>query len=309
MPSDDAALARRPVLALKIDNHPLARPQTALARADVVFEELVEGGVTRFVALYHSELPDSVGPVRSGREVDADLLPAFDPVLGMSGAAPVVHGLLQAAGLLVFEEGQADGFSRRPDLPRPHNLFAAPDNLVAAGAELPAAKTPWVIEAAEPEGGTPVRAAHVELSPHADADWTWDDETATWTRAEDGMTHEDALGGTQAAATVVVMEVEARPGSRTDAGGNRTVDIDVIGEGDATVLRNGRAHAARWRKDGPGHQFVWTTPDGETLPLAPGRTWIEMMPATGALTVQTATGTEHVLGTVSATTSATSPTP
>ena len=284
LPTDDPAASTRPVLALKIDNHPRARPPTALRQADIVFEELVEGGVTRFIALYHSQVPGEVGPIRSGREVDADLLPAFEPILGMSGAAPVVYGLLWGTGLRVFEEGQVDGFHRRPDLPAPHNLMADPTNLFAAGADLPAASVPWPIDDAVPTGGTDISSAHVELSAYADADWRWDPSRQQWLRSEDGVLHTDALGGQQAADTVVVMEVATRPGTRTDAGGNRTVEIDVLGEGDATVLRDGKAFAARWRKDGAQHQLEWTTPAGDILPLAAGQTWIELMPESGSLT-------------------------
>ena len=282
-PVDDPATATRPVLALKIDNHPRARPPTALEQADIVFEEMVEGGVTRFVALYHSEVPNEVGPVRSGREVDADLLPAFDPVLGMSGAAPVVYGVLWGAGLKVFEEGQAEGFFRRSDLPAPHNLMARPANLFQAGEDLPSAAVPWPIEGDVPPGGRSVSRARLDLSEHARADWSWDATTRRWLRSQDGAAHRDASGGRQMADNVVIVEVATRPGTRTDAGGHPTVEIDVIGEGDATILRNGRAYTARWRKDGPKEQFEWTTVSGETLPLAPGRTWIELAPQTGSL--------------------------
>ena len=282
----DTGVLSRPVVAVKVDNHPAARPQTALADADVVVEEIVEGGVTRFIALYHSTLPPAVGPVRSGREVDADLLPAFSPVVGLSGAAPVVWGLLRGAGLTVYEEGQVgDAFWRAEDRPRPHNLFASPSALAAAGADLPPASQPWPIEADVPPGGQPSQRSHVALTPSASATWTWDDQQRRWLRSEDGAPHLDAVQRRQTAENVVFAEVDVRAGGRTDAGGNRTVDTDVIGEGPATVLRDGRAYRARWRKSGPDSQLEWWTPDGSRLPLAPGRTWIELVPTSGTVTL------------------------
>lgn len=123
----------RPVLAVKIDNARAARPQSGLDRADVVVTELVEGGLTRFLALYQSADAGVVGPVRSGRDLDALLLPAFHPLLAMSGAAGPTQAVLDAAGLPSFSEHRDPGaFSRSPARRAPHNFYADTAALRAA---------------------------------------------------------------------------------------------------------------------------------------------------------------------------------
>jgi hypothetical protein len=285
----DLAVLDRPVLAVKIDNAGPARPQQSLELADIVFEELVEGGVTRFVALYHSTDPGTVGPVRSGREVDADLLPAFAPVLGISGAAPPVYGDLRAAGLLVFEEGQANGaFFRERGRRAPHNLFATGANLWEAGASLPRPSEPvWAFDAEAPAGGSPTESAFLRF-PRATNRWTWDPqagdgEAGAWLREQDGAPHLTRSEAQVAAQNVVIMRVVVRSGDRRDVTGAPTAEMDVIGEGEALVLRSGLAFTARWRKLGQSAQIEWLDEAGRPLPLAPGRTWVELLPTTGGL--------------------------
>jgi hypothetical protein len=286
LPLEDPEAVGRPVLALKIDNAPAARPQQHLHFADVVIEELVEGGTTRFIALYHSRDPGPVGPVRSGREVDADLLPAFQPVLGSSGAAPEVLALFRAADITSYAEGELSGaFFRDPERRAPHNVFANLQPLWDAAGDLPPAASPWPIGPADGIEDAP-EATEVALRfPAHSASWTWDDDLGEWLREQGGAPHVVTVDEQLAAANVVVMLVDVRPGSRRDASGTPTVDIDVLGEGDALVLRDGRAIEARWRKESQSDQLEWLTADGEPLPLAPGRTWIELLPTDGGLDV------------------------
>lgn len=283
--TDDPGVLERPVLAVKIDNAAAARPQLGLDAADIVFEELVEGGQTRLIALYQAESPDQVGPVRSGREVDAELLPAFDPTLALSGAAAPVWTLLRAARLRTFEEGQADGaFRREPTRRAPHNLMVSPAGLWAAADGAPAAQ-PWPIDETAPAGGDPAAAADLRFSPETRVAWTWDGDG--WIRNHDGDPHL-AMGREQLRAdTVVVARVDVGPGDRVDSGGYPTVAIDVLGEGDAIVLRDGRSFAGRWAKPSADDQFVWRDAAGQPLPVAPGRTWVELVPTDGQVTVQT----------------------
>ncbi|HWH31802.1 MAG TPA: DUF3048 domain-containing protein, partial [Egibacteraceae bacterium] len=119
---ESTGILDRPVVAVKIDNASPARPQAGLGAADVVFEELVEGGYTRFLALYQSQAPETAGPVRSGRDVEADLLPPYQPLFVISGAAEPTYAVLRGAGLKIREEGQPeDAFQRASDRKRPYN--------------------------------------------------------------------------------------------------------------------------------------------------------------------------------------------
>lgn len=286
---DDASVLDRTVVALKIDNAPRARPQVALEDSDIVFTEIVEGGTTRFIALYHSVLPVEAGPVRSGRDVDAQVLPAFSPVFGISGAAGPTYDVLRGAGLLVFEEGQANAFTRDRSRPAPHNLMASAAALAAAAGDLPPASNPWPFDPAPPPGGQEATAADLVYSPFYAASWGWQPESGTWLRSQEGAPHLRADGQQLGADTVVIARVTAFDGAGTDAGGNPIPEVEAVGEGEAIVLRDGRSYPARWRKADADSQFEWLTPEGQPLPLRPGRTWVELVPEAGGVNVATTT--------------------
>ncbi|HWB70905.1 MAG TPA: DUF3048 domain-containing protein, partial [Egibacteraceae bacterium] len=260
-PLTDPAALTRPVLAVKVDNALAARPPLGRELADIVIEELVEGGFTRFIALYHSTNPGTVGPVRSGREVDALLLPPFAPVVAVAGAAPPTREAMQAAGLRVLDETSGGGALHRVrDRRGPHNLVAEAPGLWAAGAGLPPASPPWPFDPAVPAGGGPAAAAQRVFPPKAAAAWTWDPAGGAWLRDEDGAPHVAASGQRLAAHNVVVARVPVSAGGGQDVRGTPTVNIQVLGEGDALVLRDGQALTARWRKVAPTAHFEWLTP-------------------------------------------------
>lgn len=282
LPLDEAEaeeVAERPVVAVKVDNAPAARPQEGLGEAEIVFVEPVEGGLTRFVALYHAAHPERVGPVRSAREADAELLPTFDPVFGYSGAAPPVLAELEAAEMALREEGQpADAWGRDPSRQAPHNLFAVPAKLPSDLSGPSPAERPWPISEPGPdESGEDVDEVTLCYSAAAEVGWAWDGERGAWVRTQDSEPHVAASGERVAAANVVVAQVDVAEGGRTDAAGNPVVDMTLEGAGPALVLSGGRAVEARWEREAGG-QYAWTTADGEPLPLAPGRTWVELVP-------------------------------
>jgi hypothetical protein len=277
----------RPILALKVDNAPAALPPDGLQAADVVIEEEVEGGLTRSLALYHSQLPRQVGPIRSGRESDAELLPAYEPVLGYSGAALPVQRMLREAGITFYEEGQAgDSFFRVSDRRAPHNLFARPESLIAAGDDLPVpdAEPIWRYRDRAPTGGERAKSAALRFSPYLSAAWTWD--KGSWERTQNGRDHVTAADKILTADNVVIMRVETSTGGRRDSAGNPTLTLDVIGRGEATILRDGKAYEGRWRKDAVDKHLHFRDADGDLFELKPGRTWIEMLPTKGSLTVE-----------------------
>lgn len=287
----DRPAPARPVLALKIDNAPAAAPQQGLDVGDIVFEEEVEGGITRFIALYHSQDPGDVGPVRSGREVDVLLLPAFKPVFGISGAAEPVDALFARAGLLVVEDeedGEAAGaFHRVADRAAPHNLFVRAAPLWEAGKDRAAPRRPvWAFDGDAPHGGRRVESVSLVFSPFTAVRWSWSE--GVWRREQNGAPHETVDGQQLTADNVAVMRVARSQGNRKDSSGNPTVDLDVIGSGEAVVLRDGRALPARWEKKHPTDQITWTDRRGRPLPLTPGRTWVELLATDARLTLDAA---------------------
>jgi hypothetical protein len=280
---DDVAL--RPVLAIKIDNAPGAVPQQGLDIAVVVFEEEVEGGITRFVALYQASRPGAVGPVRSGREVDAELLPPFSPVLGISGAARPVTRQFDKAGLSWLQErtgGPDDPFYRAPDRTSPHDVLVRTHDLLALDKKAEAIDEPvFAFDPRSPAGGRAVKAVELEFSLSTEVGWEWSGDA--WNRLQNGTPHQSVEGDGLTADNVVVMRVRSKEGDRADSLGNPTLELDVIGRGTATVLRDGRAYPARWHKVSADDHIQWTTPQGDPLPLRPGRTWIELLKTSSSL--------------------------
>lgn len=275
VPVEDEDVLERFVLATKVDNHPNARPQSGLNDADVVIVELVESA-TRFVALFHSTDPGEVGPVRSGRYVDADLLPPFQPLFAISGAAADVKAALRQALPLVREEGQGGGWRRDGSRRAPHNLYLSPAaQWESAAGERPPAEQDWEFSDEVPEGGVPTARVDLRYPTAWGSAWHWDDGEGAWLRDEAGAVHVDREGNRLSATNVVVAHVR-----RT---GTTSRPFEPNDEGDAVVFRDGEAFEIRWRKEGREGSFEWLTAGGEPFPLAPGRTWIELLPSGGAL--------------------------
>lgn len=278
LPADDDAALARPVLAAKIDNAPRARPQTGLRQADVVMVELVEGA-TRFVALFHSTDPGQFGPVRSGRFVDAKLLPSFEPVMALSGAARPVLAELRAADLALHGEGSAGAWARDSSRPAPHNLYARAAPLWQSGqqAGLPPAEQPWHYDSDVPDGATVAEQASLVYPRATSVTWQFHHKSGRWRRRQDGAPHVDAGGNQIDADNVVIVEVPAV--------NDVTRPFNPIAAGELTVLRDRRQVDGTWHKPGATEHFRWRDRGGDPLPLTPGRTWIELVPTSGRVSV------------------------
>ena len=277
---DVLARPGRPVLAVKIENSPQARPHTGLDMADVVVEHVVEGGITRFTAMYHSCVPDVVGPVRSARPVDARFLPAFDPLLAISGARPDVIRKLDRAGIPVLRDGLSSGFYRQAGRYAPHNLFASPRALLRAGkGSAPAASAPGWAFARRAPAGTPHGEVTVRMSRASAATWRYDPDPGVYRRRHNGRVQTVTGGGHIGVANVVVLRVEHRDGGCCDTSGARYVTVDVTGSGGLVLLRDGVAVAGTWRKRAPDAPLELLDAGSAPLPLKPGRTWIMLAPA------------------------------
>lgn len=270
-PADDPSVLDRAVVAVKVDNTATARPQTGLQHADVVMVQLVESA-TRFVALFHATDPGRIGPVRSGRFIDADLLLPFEPLLAMSGAAEPVRRELREAGLTLYEVGSADAWDIDRSRPSPHQVFVHPAPLwAAAEAEgLPPAGQPWEFPEDLAPTGTPTDRVAWRYPGATAVVWRWDASRRRWRRSQDGHVQHTVDDTVVRAANVVIAHVPRGP--------HWARPVEVVGEGPLTVLRRGRRVSGSWRKTGPEAHFEWLDDEGEPLPLQPGVTWIELVP-------------------------------
>jgi hypothetical protein len=278
---EQADLLTRPAVVVKIENSNQSRPQTGLELADVVIEELVEGGITRFLAVFHSQIPGEVGNVRSARNVDADLVPAFGAAMAFSGAAGPTLQRLTAAGILqrTHDHGHR-GFYRAGHRRAPHNVYLRLADMVgdlATAGVGPPNVVPWIFDPAVP-AGAPGREVIVPMSGRVTAGWHFDDAHGVYRRTHNGAPH-TVTGELQiGAATVAVVQVRTHQGACCDASGTALTETTVVGEGPVFIFRNGVAFEGRWVKPTPGEQFQFYGPDDSPIPLQPGKVWIELSP-------------------------------
>ncbi len=268
-----------PVLAVKIDNVRPARPHTGLDAADLVYVEQVEGGLTRLLAVYSSQDPPRVGPVRSARESDVELLRQFGrPALAYSGVQSALKPLIEDAPLLPLPpEDAPTAYVRDSSRPAPHNLYVVPGKALAAA---PGADRPQDIGfrfGGAPEGGRSAESYAVDF-PAAEYGFTWSAAEKRWLVSMDGTAARTTGGERVGAPTVVVQHVTVRPSAYKDRGGNVTPYTETVGSGSAVVLRDGNSYDARWSRPSAADGTTFTRESGEPLPFAPGPVWIVLAP-------------------------------
>jgi hypothetical protein len=267
------------VLAVKIDNVRAARPQTGLNAADVVYAEQVEGGLSRLMAVYATQLPDVVGPVRSARESDLELLRQFErPTFAFSGAHSKLTPLINKAPLDVQTPGKvADAYFRDSDKASPHNLYLRPNKLLSSAPGEDALTTGFRYGAA-PEGGQRETSRTVRY-PAARFTFTWSADQGRWLVSQDGRPTTTTDGKRVAPATVVVQHVKVRESAFRDFLGNNTPYTETVGSGTAEVLRGGRAYDARWEREKATDGTEFTTNDGAPVNFARGQVWVVFVKA------------------------------
>lgn len=264
----------RAALAVKIDNAPGGRPHWNLADADLVFEENVEG-ITRFVAVFHSEVPDRIGPVRSARTSDLDVLAGLNrPVLAWSGGNAGVTSRVRGAhqyGWLANLSAQSTGcFWRSGRRGAPHNLILDPVCAWQSATHAGAARPVFLHDPAI----LPVHGAD-RFTVRMDGlrvEWAWDPSTGTYLRSQAGAPHVDVDGERIAAANVVVAEV-AYVESEVDA---RSPEAITVGSGRVVVHRAGQVVTGSWSRLDRFAPWVLTADDGTPIALAPGVTFVEL---------------------------------
>ncbi|MEU6658070.1 DUF3048 domain-containing protein [Streptomyces sp. NPDC046821] len=272
--------ARGPVLAVKIDNVGAARPQTGIDKADIIYAEQVEGGLSRLMAVYAKQLPPVVGPVRSARETDLGLLRQFDrPAFAFSGAQSNLLPVIAAAPLTEFPPGKApaSAYFRGNDKPAPHNLYLRPDKLgVTPNANAVAAA--GVTFGAAPTGGQAENSLTVRF-PAARFTFDWSAQSGSWQVSMDGTRARTTDGKTLDASTVVVQYVDITQSKLRDKHGATTPFSQTVGSGKATVLRDGRAYDVKWQRPSETDSTSYTTADGgKPMKFAPGQVWVVLAP-------------------------------
>ncbi|HMK97463.1 MAG TPA: DUF3048 domain-containing protein, partial [Acidimicrobiales bacterium] len=286
LPAPGRRVPHRAGLAIKVENLPEARPQWGLDKADIVFEEPVEGGITRFIAVYDCQLPDRVEPVRSARLVDPQILEPLGRVLfAYSGAIePVIDEVDGRTSLLEDVGGYKAGeaYWRDPERYAPHNLVTSASALYSAAASLHYRERPPVaiFSYGRPvPGGTPAAAVNIGY-PLGTTTWTWRPSTGLWYRSYAGSGPALQGDGAQlAASNVVVMLVHEYATQYTeDVLGSHENELTLKGSGPAWVFRDGAQFYGHWERPLLDRPTVYYEVNGTRVNLTPGNTWVELVP-------------------------------
>ncbi|HEX9092502.1 MAG TPA: DUF3048 domain-containing protein [Coriobacteriia bacterium] len=280
-PSEDAVKVR--IVSVKIENSPAARPQSGLEKADVVYETVTEGGITRFNALYQSQTPATIGPVRSARASDIYLVPQYQALFAHCGGETALQVALRAK-----KYGDMDQFfnpapyHRARDRAAPHNLYMdlaklRSDAISRRGFAAAAQVRGLAFDRSERVATATVTAVTVPFAPDNKVSWAYDAATKTYLRSINGKVHGDKLSGRQfAARNVVVLWAQVKPREHRDAIGSPTIEIILNGSGRATVFRNGLRYDCTWQTKGDTPP-VFKASDGTTVRLSPGVTWFQVI--------------------------------
>jgi hypothetical protein len=285
LPVADGDLLSRRLLAVKIDNHPNARPHSGINHADAIFEIRVEG-ITRFLTLWMQSDAEFLGPMRSGRPTDATLLSALNqPTLAISGAQGWVQQFIRDHNVNLLTETTPAAF--RVSFRRaPHNLYTTTAGLRADAdargyQNLPPTGPIWEF-GPMPADATPASAVHINFRG-TDVDWDWDAITGTWLRSADGRESgwrdEDGTEGRIGFPVLIGLESE-------QYSNNGLPSSHTTGSGQAWVFADGKVVEGTWERETETEWYTLTDADGNTIAVPPGQVWISLVPDTGELTYE-----------------------
>jgi len=266
---------KHPIVIVKIDNSDASAPQVGLGGADLVTEELVEGGITRLAVFFDQTIPKNVGPVRSMRATDIGIIQPAKAVLAAAGGAPQTVRRIVDAGIKIFGEGDT-GFYREDSRYAPYNLFLHLNELVKTlkkGAR-PATYLQFAADEADVPKGTRARGLDAVFSGASTTSWQF--KGGKYVNTNSNATAGDLFEPD----TVLVLRVRVGDAGYTDPAGNPVPETIFTGKGEAMVFHGGRLVRATWTKDDFDSELSLKTAGGELL-LPPGKVWIELVPADG----------------------------
>jgi len=283
LPAPNGVVPNRPALAIKVGNDPGARPQSGLSKADVVYEVQAEGGITRFIAVFQCQTPAIVGPIRSLRWVDWHVVRQLGhPILVFAGGIiPDIQMVNQQSWLHRVDALDFNGppFVRITQRVPPENLYGYPSqiwSMVGATGKPPVL---FDFSSKPPAGGSPVATVSIPFSAAEDVSWTWSATAGRFLRAYSGQPAYGNGGEQLSATNVVVQVVNAPPGPYNESGPNSLgVHSQTVGSGPVWVLRNGEIYKGTWRRPSLGDTTTYWLPNGQEISLAPGQTWVEVVP-------------------------------
>ena len=273
-PLVDPAVATRPAMVVKIDNHPSARPQAGINQADIIFEENVEK-LTRYAAVFHSEGSDPVGPIRSGRFQDINLVGSLNkPLFVWSGGNRQVSSAIGKSDLVdlsYLKVNKDGGFTRNDEYRAPHNLFAETTKLwtlAPVGSSAPSTQFAYRT-VSDANASTSKEALGLKVSMDGvKVQWDWDATVKEWVKTQDGTIVVDPADVALSVPNVIVLEVEY---TNTYSPISKT-----LGSGKAYVFTNGVVYEGTWSRTDRLKPFELKDSAGGVIKLTPGQTFVEV---------------------------------
>ena len=280
------AVPLRPALAVKVDNYPDARPQSGLDKADVIFEEPVEGGITRYAAVFQCQNAPLVGPVRSARNIDIGILGelgsplevhvgGIDPVLANINASPIVNVDLGDYGSII---------TNPPGRYAPYSTYSSTAQMWGTHPTMTTPPQPIFTYSSKVPKGTPVASVNINFSSTSDVTWNYDAATGQFLRFYNGTTPDTLADGVQnAAANVIVQYVQISYGpwvENSEGGLEVQAALYPNASGNAIVFRNGQEITGTWTRSTLASPTQFLNSSGTPIPLQPGQTWVELVPNT-----------------------------
>ena len=271
-------------IAAKIDNLPTARPQVGLESADLVYQELVEGGLTRYVAVWQSVIPALLGPVRSIRPMDPDIVSPLGGIICYSGGQQRFVDLMRTTPVYNAVHGQADTastFFRTPTRSAPHNVLVKATELLAQHSSIPAPAQQFeysltMASSSAAKDGTPTAVVNYAFSGVSIGSWTWDAARSVFLRAQGAGPDLDSTGAQLSATNVVVIRVAVS----NEQGVPKT---NLIGSGEAWISSGGGTVHGTWSKSSATDPIHLLDGAGAAVRLVAGNTWIELVPSAGSV--------------------------
>lgn len=272
LPDPSAAVERRCAVTVKIGNTAEARPQYGVEAADVVYEEVVEGGITRLAAVFHSQDPDRVGTVRSVRPIDQSIVWPLRGVFAYSGGTIAEVASLTGAPVTPLDETRAGALMfRDPERTAPHNLYARVNEMYDRCVDPPPAALFTFRSALAPSVGDQVTSVRVGFLSGYAVTWGWDTGSSRWNRSIFGAPDLSAAGAQLSAANVVVMQVQYSSVPFGDA-----AEAVMIGRGPVSVFSGGRVVHGTWARPDRSTAAQLLDDRQQPIPLTPGQTWVEL---------------------------------
>ncbi len=269
------------ILVVKIDDTNAAHPQIGVESADVVYVEQVEGGLTRLAAIYTSKLPPLIGPIRSARISDIELLAQFGRVgFAYSGAQSKMRPVIAAANLenLSAERNPPSIYGKDPDRPGPVDMILKPDLLLERANANPKIRIETATASVFPFGDAPKGETNTAVAkvkwPSAKYELRWDSTNEKWLIYFNEKPNMAANGEHLYADTAIIQIVSITPSIYGDKFGEITPFSKTTGSGKAVMLRDGFSYQLSWQRNLETDVTTWMSEDGGVANFKPGRTWI-----------------------------------